>query len=149
METMLREQIVSHMMENSLFCDEQHGFVPGRSCMTQLLITIELWTELLDTGTALDVIYLDFKKAFDSVPHKRLLSKLDAYGIGGPIKEWIKSFLMNRKQRVTVNGIMSSWSEVLSGIPCFRPYIICYIHKRLARCSDQYHQDICGRHQIV
>ena len=117
METIVRDQIVSHMMENSLFCDEQHGFVPGRSYMTQLLITIELWTEMLDTGAPLDVIYLDFKKAFDSVPHKRLLSKLDAYGIGGLIKEWIKSFLVNRKQRVTVNGIMSSWSEVLSGIP--------------------------------
>ena len=117
METIVRDQIVSHMMENSLFCDEQHGFVPGRSCMTQLLITIELWTELLDTGAPLDVIYLDFKKAFDSVPHKRLLSKLDAYGLGESIKEWIKSFLVNRKQRVTVNGIMSSWSEVLSGIP--------------------------------
>jgi len=103
METIVRDKIVSHMMENSLFCDE--------------LITIELWTELLDTGATLDVIYLDFKKAFDSVPHKRLLSKIDAYGIGDPIKEWIKCFLMNRKQRVTVNGIMSSWSEVLSGIP--------------------------------
>ena len=85
--------------------------------MTQLLITIELWTELLDTGAPLDVIYLDFKKAFDSVPHKRLLYKLDAYGIGDPIKEWIKNFLVNRKQRVTVNRIMSSWSEVLSVIP--------------------------------
>jgi hypothetical protein len=70
--------------------------------MTQLLITIELWTELLDTGTALDVIYLDFKKAFDSVPHKMLLSKLGAYGIGDPIKEWVKSFLVNLKQRVTI-----------------------------------------------
>ena len=117
METLVRDQIVSHMMENSLFCDEQHGFVPGQSCMTQLLITIEIWTELLDTGAPLDVIYLDFKKAFDSVPHKRLMSKLDAYGIGDPIKEWIKNFLVNRKQRVTVNGIMSSWSEVLSSIP--------------------------------
>jgi len=55
METLVRDQIVSHMMENGLFCDEQHGFVPGRSCMTQLVITIELWTELLDTGAPLDV----------------------------------------------------------------------------------------------
>ena len=102
METIVRDQIVHHMMENSLFCDKQHGFVPGRSCITQLLIKIELWTELLDTRAALDVIYLDFKKAFDSVPHKMLLSKLGVYGIGDPIKEWIKSFLVNRIQRVTV-----------------------------------------------
>jgi len=117
MENILRNQIVSHMMENSLFYDEQRGFVPRRLCMTQLLIAIELWTELLDTGAPLDVIYLDFKKALDSVPHKRLLSKLDAYGIGDHIKKWIKSFLVNRKQRFTLNGIMSSLSEVLSGIP--------------------------------
>ena len=85
--------------------------------MTQLIVTIELWTEILDSGAPLDVIYLDFKKAFDSVPHKRLLSKLDAYGIGGPIKEWIKNFLAKRKQRVVVNGELSSWTEVVSGIP--------------------------------
>ena len=101
------------MVENSLFCDEQHGFVPGRSCITQLLIKIELWTELLDTGAPLDVIYLDFKKAFDSAPIKGCCN---AYGIGGSIQEWIKSFLVNRKQRVTVNGRMASWSEILSDI---------------------------------
>jgi len=56
----------------------------------------------MDTGAALDVIYLDFKKAFDSVPHEMLLSKLGAYGIGDPIKEWIKSFLVNLKQRITI-----------------------------------------------
>jgi len=95
METIVRDQIVSHMMENSLFCDEKHGFVPGRSCMTQLLITIELWIELLDTGAALGVIYLNFKEAFDYVRHKRLLYKLYAYCIGDPIKECIKSFLVN------------------------------------------------------
>jgi len=76
METLVRDQIVSHTVENSLFCDEQHGFVPGRSYMTQLLITIELWTELLYNRAPLDDIYLDFKKAFDSILHKRLLSKM-------------------------------------------------------------------------
>jgi len=109
METIVRDYIVSHMMENILFCYEQHGFVPGVSCMTQLLITIELWTELLDTGATSNVIYLDIKKVFYSVPHKRLLYKLDAYSIGDPIKEGIKIFLVNRKQRVTVNGIMLLW----------------------------------------
>ena len=84
--------------------------------MTQLLITLELWTEILDRGVSLDCIYLDFKKAFDSVPHERLLSKLDAYGIGGPLK-WTKDFLLDRKQCVVVNGKLSSWSLVLSGIP--------------------------------
>ena len=58
---------MDHMTKNTLFCEAQHGFVPGRSCMTQLLITLELWTKILDSGVSLDCIYLDFKKAFDSV----------------------------------------------------------------------------------
>ena len=66
---------------------------------------------------SLDCIYLGFKKVFDSVPHERLLSKLDAYGIGGPLKAWAKDFLLDTKQRVVVNGKLSSWSLVLSGIP--------------------------------
>jgi len=68
-------------MKNKLHCDGQHGFVPGRSCITQLLVVIELWTEMLDFDDSVDAIYLDFSKAFDIVPHERLLNKLKAYGI--------------------------------------------------------------------
>ena len=82
MESIVRDNIVDHMMENKLFVDAQHGFVPGRSCMTQLL---EIWTEMLDDGDPVDAVYLDFRKAFDSVPHQRLLSKLKVYGINGKI----------------------------------------------------------------
>ena len=85
--------------------------------MTQLLITFELWTEILDSGVSLDCIYLDFRKAFDSVPHQRLLSKLEAYGIGGSLKAWTNIVLLYRNQRVVVNGKLSSWSLVLSRIP--------------------------------
>ena len=85
MESIVRDKLVSHMMENQLFCDAQHGFVPGRSCMTQLLVTLELWSEMMDVGDPIDVIYLDFRKAFDTVPHKRLIRKLEAYGIKGDI----------------------------------------------------------------
>ena len=102
------------MTEGRHFCDTQHGFVPGRSCTTQLLVRLELWTDWLDKG---DVIYLDFKKAFDSVPHIRLLQKLKAYGVEGDLLNWIQHFLMGRKQRVSVNGILSDWVIVLSGIP--------------------------------
>ena len=92
MKSFIRDHLVDHVMKNRLFCEAQHGFVQGRYCMTQLLITLELWTEILDCGVSFDCIYLDFKKAFDFVPHQRLLSKLDAYGIGGPLKSWIKDF---------------------------------------------------------
>ena len=85
--------------------------------MTQLLVTLELWTEWLDRGEPLDVVYLDFKKAFDSVPHTCLLQKLRAYGVCGNLLNWIQHFLTGRKQRVTVNGKLSAWAIVLSGIP--------------------------------
>ena len=104
MESLVRDEIVHHMMKNNLFCDEQHGFVPGRSCMTQLIGCIEDWTEALEDGHCLDVIYLDFKKAFDSVPHQRLLSKLEAYGITGTLQKWLVDFLIGRKQRVVLGG---------------------------------------------
>jgi len=93
MESVIRDSLVKYMMENNLFCDQQHGFDPGRSCMTQLLVTLELWTELLASGAPIEVIYLYFKKAFDTVPHQRLLRKLKAYGITGKVLEWIQDFL--------------------------------------------------------
>ncbi len=68
-------------------------------------------------GGEVDVIYTDFIKAFDSVPHKRLLTKLKAYGITGKIHSWISAFLLGRKQRMAVHGSYSSWRDVLSGIP--------------------------------
>ena len=85
LESIVRDKIVSHMMTNNLFCDEQHGFVPGRSCVTQLLCVMEMWTNSLKSGEEIDCIYLDFQKAFDTVPHARLISKLKAYGMEGPL----------------------------------------------------------------
>ena len=79
LESIVRDKIVSHMMTNNLFCDEQHGFVPGRSCVTQLLCVMEMWTNSLNSREEIDCIYLDFQKAFDTVPYARLISKLKAY----------------------------------------------------------------------
>ena len=83
----------------------------------QLLRLLERWTEILDLGGDIDVVYCDFMKAFDKVPHKRLLQTLGHYGIQGVTKDWIKDFLKNRKQRVAVNGTTSEWQEVTNGIP--------------------------------
>ena len=116
METIVRSHVMDHMTRHKLFCDEQHGFVPGRSCMTQLLTCIDDWSEALDRGEPLDSVYLDFKKAFDTVPHERLIKKLVSYGIDGSVKNWISSFLHGRKQRVSIKGYTSEWSSVTSGI---------------------------------
>ena len=75
-------------------------------------------SQVLDEGEDVDVIYLDFKKAFDKVPHRRLIVKLQGYGIKGDILDWIKEFLTERKQRVVIGGSESEWSDhVSSGIP--------------------------------
>ena len=75
------------------------------------------WTESLNSGYPVDIIYFDFKKTFDTVPHRRLLLKLKSYGIGGNLLSWINSFLTGRVQRVTLNNVYSEWSSVVSGVP--------------------------------
>ncbi|KAI8493802.1 hypothetical protein Bbelb_281490 [Branchiostoma belcheri] len=117
LEGIVRDRIVDHMKSNELFTKHQHGFLPGRSTVTQILECLEDWTESLDGGEPTDVIYLDFRKAFDSVPIQRLLTKIASYGIKGKLLQWIASFLSDRKQRVCVNGALSSWAEVTSGVP--------------------------------
>ena len=117
MESIIRDKIMKYFLENGLFSDRQFGFLKGRSTVVQLLQILDHWTELLETGGRIDVIYTDLEKAFDKVPHRRLLSKLKTYGIHTSVVKWIKAFLINRKQRVKVNDAMSDWEEVLSGIP--------------------------------
>ena len=81
MESIIRDHIVSYVSLNNLFAEEQHGFVPNRDCMTNLLSVLEDWSEAIELGYDIDVIYTDFAKAFDSVPHLRLLIKLESIGI--------------------------------------------------------------------
>ena len=79
--------------------------------------TTNIWSRLLDDNIPIDAIYWDFAKAFDSVPHKRLLVKLESYDIGGKVLSFIKNFLTGRRQRVVVNGSFSNWTYVGSGVP--------------------------------
>ena len=117
MESILRDVILNLLVENNVLSDGQHGFVPGRDCMTQLLLCLEDWTSIFDAGHAFDVIYTDFAKAFDSVAHERLILKLEAVEITGDVLNWIRSFLVGRSQSVRVEGETSGWQKMLSGIP--------------------------------
>jgi len=117
LESIIRDILVDHFMVNNLFTDSQHGFVPKRSCTTQLLDVMNDWSLSLERGESVDSVYLDFRKAFDSVPHQRLLVKLKAYGIDGTLLTWMRDFLHQRRQRVVINGSQSPWCEVTSGIP--------------------------------
>ena len=110
LEKLVRRNIIDHLEQNELIDPAQHGFVRGRSCVTNLLETFEQWTQILDDGGSIDVIYMDFMKAFDKV-------KSQSYGICSKTLDRIKAFLAGRHQSVVVNGQRSEWSEVTSGIP--------------------------------
>ena len=117
LEQFVRDKIVDHMTDNELYSECQHGFRKSRSCVTQLIEVYDKLTELVDDGKNVDIIYLDFKKAFDSIPHERLLIKMAGYGITGKILDWVRSFLTGREQRVRVGSSFSKNSNVTSGIP--------------------------------
>ena len=117
MESLIRDAIITHLRKHNLIVESQHGFTKGRSCLTNLLTFLEEVTKAIDQGIPVDVIYLDFSKAFDKVPHQRLLGKLRAHGLGETVVGWIESWLCGRKQRVVIRGKGSEWSEVTSGVP--------------------------------
>ena len=117
LESMVRSKVLQHLMDNDLLSKRQYGFLNGRSTTTQLLHFLDTCIDSISKGNVVDAIYFDFKKAFDMVPHKRLLAKLESYGIKGKILQWIKEFLTGRTQYVTVNGEKSSSGCVTSGIP--------------------------------
>ena len=118
MESILtKTMIMPHLMRENLLSNKQYGFIPGRSTTTQLLHYLDSCAEAIADGDVIDVIYFDFAKAFDTVPHRRLLKKIESYGIHGNILKWINGFLSNRRQTVKVNGVASKQEVVRSGIP--------------------------------
>ena len=106
-----------HYETHEILTDHQHGFRPGRSCETQLVITTNDIIKALDERKQVDAIILDFSKAFDRVPHHRLLAKLSHYGIKYKLLTWMENFLTKRSQRVVVDGESSDWIPVTSGVP--------------------------------
>ena len=113
--------IVKHILNlfdlHKILTKFQHGFRSGLSCETQLLETTNDFLSSLDAGERVDVAILDFSKAFDTVPHRRLLAKLNHLGIRGDIHSWITQFLQDRTQRVVVGGESSERVHVASGVP--------------------------------
>lgn len=115
LERVVFSQVV-FFVKNSLY-SLQHGFRSNRSSVTQLLKVLHDVGSALDSGREIDLIYLDFAKAFDSVPHKKLIGKLQSYGISGSLLRWFENYLCDRKQRVVVEGASSSFLDVTSGVP--------------------------------
>ena len=95
----------------------QHGFRSNHSCQTQLVNFIDEIQRSMNAPQQSDLLFIDFSKAFDIVPHRRLLNKLKFYGIQGSLLQWISSWLTERHRRVMVNGKSSNVISVKSGIP--------------------------------
>ena len=131
-EHIISSNIYKHLEDNNILCNNQSGFRKGHSCETQLLSTVDDFLQNLNSGLQTDVLLLDFKKAFDKVPHQRLCHKLSHYGIRNNTLNWIQNFLTNRTQQVIINGYSSSPSNVISGVPqgtVLGPLLfLCYIN---------------------
>ena len=113
MERIVSEEITKHFTKNDLFTKEQHGFIKGKKCTTNLLETLDEITFELSQGNSIDVLYTDMAKAFDTVSHTKLLIKTQAYGIGYLIINWLSSFLTGRTQRVIMGESASVWLEIV------------------------------------
>jgi hypothetical protein len=120
--------IISKVLERCIFMnirhhfsqiiyDHQHGFLQGKSCVTNLLEALDYVGACLDSGGQVDMVYLDMSKAFDRINHKRLMQKLANSGIGGNLLKWFRSYLTDRRQHVTVLGVTSKTLPVCSGVP--------------------------------
>ena len=117
LEHIVTKSIMSHLEERGLLTDSQHGFRTRRSCETQILNFTQELLKGMSGGQQYDVNVMDFSKAFDRVPHHRLLRKAEFYGIQGPTLSWLRSFLRHRTQRVLVDGEASEHCDVISGVP--------------------------------
>lgn len=116
MERIVGNQLRAFLVGNNRACQEQHGFVPGRSTLTNLLLSDYVISELLNAREACDVVFIDFAKAFDKVSHNVLQSKLAIVGVTGKLHAWLTDFLNNRTQRVIYQGVKSAPVRVSSGV---------------------------------
>ena len=108
---------MAHLTKEKLISPYQHGFLSGRSCITNLLEAIDILTGALNDGYMIAMVLLDLAKAFDLVPHEEMIRKAETYGIKGQTLEWIRDFLNDRKQRVVIGQRESMWLDVESGVP--------------------------------
>ena len=120
MESIVASAIENHLSANCPITSVQHGFRKRKSCVTQVLHLTNEWLTCLEgqRSCPVDVVYLDFSRAFDKMPHDVLLCKLsEMFNIGGNLWTWMKSFLCGRRHRVLYKGSFSEWAPVLSGVP--------------------------------
>ena len=119
MERLVKGRLITHLEMNNLIGDTQHGFRNKRRCLTNLL---DFFAKVIDTydtdnNKAVDLVYLDFQKAFDKVPHESQMVKVNAHGIQGDAARTIRNWLAGRRQPVCTNQSYSNWAPVTSCVP--------------------------------
>ena len=141
MESIIKNHIISFLNKEKLLSCKQHGFMPQKSTVTQLVHSSSVWQWARNSKITTEIIYLDFSKAFDKVSHDKLFKKLRCYGISGNVLEWIKSFLSDRTQVVKVENARSNAMPVLSGLgqgTCLEPLaFILYINDLASVLDDK------------
>jgi len=116
-EQLILEVLIKQVEEKKVIRSSQHGFTKEKSCLTNLIAFYNGVTGWVDEGRAVDVVYLDFNKAFDTVSHNTLLGKLRKCGLDECSARWIENWLNGRAQRVVISSTESSWRLVTSGVP--------------------------------
>ena len=117
MESVVRDALLTHLNTHKLISVDQHGFLAKHSTGSQLLECLNDWTAAIEQYRCVDVCYIDFSRAFDSVSLPKLIQKLVAYGISGNCINWLKSFLLNRSFCVKVKNVLSDCAQQISGVP--------------------------------
>ena len=116
-ERVVFKHIYNHLNDNQILTPLQSGFIAGDSTINQLTYLYNFFTQALDSGKEVRVVFCDISKAFDRVWHEGLLLKLEAAGISGSLLLWFRSYLTNRKQRVVLPGAESDWRYIRTGVP--------------------------------
>ncbi|CAM5088900.1 unnamed protein product [Natator depressus] len=117
MEQVLKESMLKHLEERKVIRNSQHGFTKDKSCLTNLIAFYDEITGSVDEGKAVDMLFLDFSKAFDTVSHSILASKLKKHGLDEWTIRWLESWLDHQARWVVIDGSMSCWQPVSNGVP--------------------------------
>ena len=116
-ERCIFKHVYNHLHVNNILTSFQSGFTPGDATTNQLTFLYNTFSEALDSGKEVRVVFCDISEAFDRVWHNGLLCKLKAAGITGTLLDWFKDYLADRKQRVVITGVMSDWNDIKAGVP--------------------------------